>query len=117
MGTEACPATCLRATHKHLVPEWDYAANGDLTPDNVTHGSQKKVSWLCLTGKGHPSYRKEIRTRANSASGCEMERQEMVKAKKLETQRATRANLRRLAKNAEPSKPTELQQDGDLFDL
>ena len=41
----------LATTHPHLVAEWDYEKNGELTPQNVTHGSMKKVWWHCK--KGH----------------------------------------------------------------
>jgi hypothetical protein len=30
----------------HLVKEWHPTKNGDLTPDDFTHGSNKKVWWL-----------------------------------------------------------------------
>ena len=35
----------------HLVKEWHPTKNGELTPDDFTHGSHKKVWWLCH--KGH----------------------------------------------------------------
>jgi hypothetical protein len=68
-GDIACEATCLRTTHPHLAEpeEWDYLANGLMTPDNVTHGSQKKAQWLCAI---HGPYLQEIRTRASTISGC-----------------------------------------------
>ena len=51
-----------------LVKEWHPTKNVDLTPEDVTHGSARKVWWLCP--KGH-SYKSSIcnRTRANP-SGC-----------------------------------------------
>ena len=37
----------LNETHPALCSEWDYEKNGDLTPDQVTCGSAKKVWWIC----------------------------------------------------------------------
>lgn len=40
----------LNETHPALCSEWDYEKNGDLTPDQVTYGSKKKVWWKCEHG-------------------------------------------------------------------
>lgn len=37
----------LTQQNPELAKEWDYKKNGDLTPDNVTSNSHKKVWWLC----------------------------------------------------------------------
>jgi len=37
-------------THPALLDEWDYEKN-NITPDQITHGSHKKVWWKC--SKGH----------------------------------------------------------------
>ena len=52
-----------------LVKEWHPAKNGELTPEDVTHGIKKKVWWLCF--KGH-SYDASVgeRTRTDKPSGC-----------------------------------------------
>ena len=44
-------------SYPHLVKEWHPTRNGELTPDDFTHGSRKKVWWLCP--KGH-SYKATI---------------------------------------------------------
>ena len=36
---------------QYLLDEWDEEKNIPLTPDNVTHGSGRKVWWHCA--KGH----------------------------------------------------------------
>ena len=43
--------TDLATVNPRLASEWDYETNGDLTPADVTAGSQKKVGWICT--KGH----------------------------------------------------------------
>ena len=44
-------------SYPHLVKGWHPTRNGELTPDDFTHGSRKKVWWLCP--KGH-SYKATI---------------------------------------------------------
>lgn len=41
----------LATVNPTLASEWDYQANGDLTPEMVAAGSEKQVSWICE--KGH----------------------------------------------------------------
>ena len=40
----------LATTHPDIAKEWHPTKNGDLTPQKVTHGSGKKVWWLCAEG-------------------------------------------------------------------
>ena len=51
----------------HLVKEWHPTKNGELTPNNLTRGSNKKVWWLC--SKGH-SYERAPNTRTSHGTGC-----------------------------------------------
>ena len=37
----------LATTHSEISAEWNYEKNGDLTPQNVSAGSGKKVWWKC----------------------------------------------------------------------
>ena len=41
---------CLATTHPHILKKWNYGRNGDITPQNVTAGSSKKVWWCCEEG-------------------------------------------------------------------
>ncbi len=41
----------ISKTHPEIAKEWLYEKNGDLTPDDVTYGSGRKVWWKC--NKGH----------------------------------------------------------------
>ena len=43
---------CEENNKMHLLDEWDYEKNGDLTPDSVTAFSSKRVFWKCLACKG-----------------------------------------------------------------
>ena len=51
----------------HLVKEWHPTKNGELTPNDITHGSKKKVWWLC--SKGH-SFDSMPNSRTASKTGC-----------------------------------------------
>ena len=52
----------------HLVKEWHPTNNGELTPNDFTHGSHFKAWWLC--SKAH-SYESIIQSRAGKKPyGC-----------------------------------------------
>ena len=38
--------------YPYLIEQWHPEKNGDLDPATVTHGSHKKVWWLCGTCEG-----------------------------------------------------------------
>ena len=40
----------LSQRYPDIANEWDYEANGELTPDKITCGSSKKVAWICPVG-------------------------------------------------------------------
>ena len=40
----------LATTHPNLLDEWDYEKNKDITPFNVSFGSEKRVWWRCKNG-------------------------------------------------------------------
>lgn len=40
------PETSLQVTHPKLASEWHPTKNGTLTPNDVSHGSNKTVCWL-----------------------------------------------------------------------
>ncbi len=54
-------------SYPHLVKEWHPTMNGDLTPEDITHGSKKKVWWLC--SKGH-SFDSMPNSRTSRKTGC-----------------------------------------------
>ena len=51
----------------HLVKEWHPTKNGDLRPEDVTHGSHKKVWWLCSIGH---SYYSVVSNRTKNNTSC-----------------------------------------------
>lgn len=40
----------LATTNPELISEWDYQLNTDISPEGVTKGSNRKVSWICNQG-------------------------------------------------------------------
>ena len=56
----------LAVTYPQLVPEW-HSTRNDLTPDEVTPQSSRKVWWQCL--KGH-EWQAAISNRSRSGTGC-----------------------------------------------
>jgi hypothetical protein len=47
------PGESLAEINPELAKQWHLTKNGDLTPYNVTPGSQKKVRWKCHKGDDH----------------------------------------------------------------
>lgn len=65
-GKTACSDNSLATLNPLLASEWDFEKNRDLTPNNVTVSSGKKVWWKCE--KGH-SWQATIASR-NDGRGC-----------------------------------------------
>ena len=62
------PKSSFAETHPNLANQWHPTLNGDLTPSDITKGSNKKVWWKCPKGEDH-----EWEARPNSrskGSGC-----------------------------------------------
>ena len=57
----------MALTDPVLLAQWDRERNGDLTPDDVTHGSHRRVWWRCE--KGH-SWQAEVKSRTLLGAGC-----------------------------------------------
>ena len=58
----------LSKSHPELLPEWHPTRNGDLSPDQVTQGSNTKVWWACTNGPDH-EWQAAIHSRS-SGRGC-----------------------------------------------
>lgn len=46
-GHKACPENCLATLRPDLSLEWSYSKNNELSPSEVTAGSDRKVWWIC----------------------------------------------------------------------
>jgi hypothetical protein len=49
-GKKACADNCLQTISPNVAKEWHPVKNAPLTPRDVTHGSEKKVWWVCKRG-------------------------------------------------------------------
>ncbi len=67
-GKMVTPATSLRACAPHLVVEWDKDKN-EITPDDVTRGSNRVVWWRCKKGPDHV-WDAPVVARAVAGGGC-----------------------------------------------
>lgn len=45
----------LSTTHPHLMAEWDWEKNKNVSPDDVTACSKKEVYWKCANGHSWPA--------------------------------------------------------------
>src|SRR5579859_6826012 len=52
-GQKCVLSNCLATTHPQLAKEWHPNKNGELTPYNITYGSNKKVWWNCSVAQDH----------------------------------------------------------------
>lgn len=57
----------LAVTHPTIAAEWHPTRNGDLTPEDVTFGSTRKVWWVGRCGHEWPA---TIGNRVGRRSGC-----------------------------------------------
>ncbi len=56
----------LAVTHPNILKQWDYEKN-DIKPEEISHGSGKKVWWKC--SKGH-SYEMTVYKKLSRAASC-----------------------------------------------
>lgn len=47
---ESITQYCIRSGRQDLLIQWNSAKNGELSPEDVTYGSQKMVWWRCAQG-------------------------------------------------------------------
>lgn len=65
--SESLKEYCMRYDRLELLTQWHPDKNGDLTPDKITSGSQKKVWWRC--NQGH-EWNAQPYERAKRGTGC-----------------------------------------------
>ena len=68
-GNKVALSNCLSTIKPKLANQWHPTLNGDLTPNDVTVGSRKKVWWKCTKGDDH-EWISSIGDRKNSKFGC-----------------------------------------------
>jgi hypothetical protein len=72
-GRKACPDNCLQTLDPELAKQWHPNKNNELTPQNVSYGSNKKVWWLCPNGHEWQS-RVYVRHESIDCPHCRRER-------------------------------------------
>ena len=53
VGKKVVKSNCLATTHPEIAKQWHPTKNENLTPENVSSGSDKKVWWKCDKGEDH----------------------------------------------------------------
>jgi len=66
-GQKACKDNCLANIYPEIAKEWNIEKNGNLTPEKITAGSNKKVWWKCE--KGH-EWETTVSKRTNMGRNC-----------------------------------------------
>ena len=67
-GKLVVKSNCLFNTHKDIASQWHPTKNGNITPHDVTAGSNKKFWWKCDKGDDH-EWEAKVLTRKNHR-GC-----------------------------------------------
>ncbi len=65
----AVNSNCLATVYPELAEQWHPTKNGNLTQNDVTSGSNKKVWWKCPKGKDH-EWETTVVHRTHSNTGC-----------------------------------------------
>lgn len=68
-GYKVSYTNSLATTYPEVAAEWHPTKNGDLTPDNVVHGSNERAYWKCPKGEDH-EWAATIVSRTRLGAGC-----------------------------------------------
>ena len=68
-GLRVSVTNSLAARFPAVAVQWDVKKNGDLTPDHVIAGSERKVWWSCAAGPDH-SWEAQVCSRTSQGAGC-----------------------------------------------
>lgn len=66
---KVCKSNSLATTRPELASQWHPVRNKNLTPDDVTRGSTKKVWWLCPIDPSH-EWESAVGNRGSNGRGC-----------------------------------------------
>ena len=67
---------CQETGNNHLLDEWDYNKNQEITPENISYGSNKKIWWICSKGHSWERCPHDIKNETNLCPVCKKENQE-----------------------------------------
>lgn len=68
-GKRPSKTNCLAARCPEIAAQWHPTRNGELTPKDVTPGSQRVVWWKCNRGVGH-EWESRVAERTRPGRGC-----------------------------------------------
>ena len=70
-GLRASSTNNLESLRPEVAAEWHLTKNGDLTPDQVVFGANRRVWWKCPKGPDH-EWQAFVNNRTSRDSGCPM---------------------------------------------
>ena len=70
-GRTVVKSNCLATINPEIAKQWHPELNGDLTPNDVTYASNKKVWWKCEKGDDH-EWIDTIANRTYKSYGCKI---------------------------------------------
>lgn len=73
-GRRASKENCLATLNQALAAEWDYDANGELTPEQVLPCSMRRVDWICSICGHHWTAPIAYRTEGSGCPVCRAKR-------------------------------------------
>jgi hypothetical protein len=68
-GQKITASNSLKSLYPQIAEEWHPIKNQNLNPDQITHGSGKKIWWKCSKESGH-EWRTSISNRTKNKTGC-----------------------------------------------
>jgi hypothetical protein len=68
-GKKVVASTSLTTTHPKLLNEWDWGRNDQITPHDLTAGSNRIVWWSCPKGSNHV-WQASIKSRTTKNNKC-----------------------------------------------
>ena len=107
MNRLVCQWNNLGKTRSDLVPLWDCAGNGDVTPFDALPGSPAVYLWLCDRDPSHPSFPARVNQITSQGTRCGL-RHPGQTAQRARLSGAARGRMQRvLARQALPTAPGE----------
>ena len=80
-GHKVVISNCLATLNPTLAKEWHPTMNGDLTPEDITTGSNKEIWWQCSENTSH-IWKTNVKTRTKEKIRCKFCRKEKYIPKK-----------------------------------
>jgi len=109
-----CYHQSLKFKYPEIALEWHPTDNGNLIPDNITCGSDKKIWWLCKNNECNQKWQTSVKHRTLNKSGCPYCNHTFGRQKVLPS-KTFLATHPEIAKEWHPSKNGELKPENFTY--